>query len=98
MKDKIREVQAVSKMNEKNFKKQQEYLTNLNNQYQLVCDQLGVPTTFTFSKPEELNEFFLKKEKNLQKNDDDIIKELKVKEKFKTCLIFEKRKTKKVLL
>lgn len=56
----MREVQEVSRINEKNFKKQQEYLTNLNHQYALVSEKLGVSTSLTFSKPEELNEYLRK--------------------------------------
>ena len=45
-------------MNEKNFKKQQEYLTNLNHQYTLVCDKIGIATNITFTTPVELEEYF----------------------------------------
>ena len=68
----MREVQEVSRVNEKNFKKQQEYLTNLNHQYALVCEKIGVSTSLNFSKPDELNEY-LRKQANgevpLQSND-----------------------------
>ncbi len=56
LREKVREVQAVSKLSEKNFKKQQEYLANLNHQYTLVCNKIGIPTNFTFAKMEELND------------------------------------------
>lgn len=57
----MRDVQNVSRNNEKNFKKQQEFLTNLNNQYTLVCEKLGFPTNVTFTKLEEVNDFLAKK-------------------------------------
>jgi len=60
----VRDVQNVSKMNEKNFKKQQEYLTTLNHQYTLVSEKLGIPTNFTFSKVDDLNEFLANKSKD----------------------------------
>jgi hypothetical protein len=56
----MRDVQEVSRINEKNFKKQQEYLTNLNHQYALVCEKVGIPTSVTFSKPDELTEYLRK--------------------------------------
>lgn len=60
LRDKMRDVQEVSRVNEKNFKKQQEYLTNLNHQYALVCEKVGIPTSVTFTKPDELNEYLRK--------------------------------------
>jgi len=57
----VRDVQNVSRNNEKNFKKQQEFLTNLNNQYTLVCEKLGFPTNVTFTKIEEVNDYLAKK-------------------------------------
>ena len=65
LREKVRDVQSVSKMNEKNFKKQQEYLTNLNHQYKLVCDKIGIPTNFTFAKLEDLNEYLADKAKGV---------------------------------
>ena len=51
----------MSRNNEKNFKKQQEFLTNLNNQYTLVCEKLGFPSNVTFTKLEEVNDYLAKK-------------------------------------
>jgi len=61
LREKVRDVQGVSRNNEKNFKKQQEFLTNLNHQYTLVCEKLGIPTNLTFTKVEEVNDYIAKR-------------------------------------
>ena len=66
LREKIKTLQNANRLNEKTFKKQQEYLVALSNQYRIICDKLDISPSLNFTKSEELNQIITQKSKQTE--------------------------------